>query len=241
MTLVIFSWLFLVILIQAHLLTFFKSLHAASDRKTLYNWSAVQSYGVSGQPLSFKSLKPSFLSATTTSLESPQWDFFPSTRTSTIRWQVTPVSVSPLKDAPKPRPQKVNRRFFRKRRLEIPHLGLPDFLVRNVNELLNKRLPNLWKTLYYKIWKTYKDIFLLETYPCEIITSQKHVAFLSAQKFKKCTNHTVFLRGSLRYRLTDHLFWGKLAVVWTRILALPKSQLSGLTGFDHENPSLVLP
>lgn len=42
-----------------------------------------------------------------------------------------------LKDAPKPRPQKV------KRRLEIPHLGLPDFLVRNLNELPNKRLPKL--------------------------------------------------------------------------------------------------
>lgn len=57
-----------------------------------------------------------------------------------------------LKDAPKPRPQKV------KRRLEIPHLGLPDFLVRNLNEPPNKRMPKIMKKTVLQIRKLTKQV-----------------------------------------------------------------------------------
>lgn len=106
----------------------------------------------------------------------PSGIFFHLTRTSTIRWQVTPVSVSPSKMHQNPDLKIANRR------LEIPHLGLPHcliFLVRNVNEVPNKRMPKIMKKTVLQNLENLQNRypFLLETYPCEIITSQKHVAF----------------------------------------------------------------
>lgn len=61
----------------------------------------------------------------------------------------------------------------------------------------------------------------------EIITSQKNMWRFKRSEIQKNAQTTLFfLRKSLNYRLTDHLFWGKLAVVWTHILALSKANLA---------------